>query len=728
MGFMKYIQQLDQSDCGCACLAMIASYFKCQVSLKRIREVSGTDKNGTNLNGMIIAAKDLSFNARALKGEKKHITPDLPVPFIAHEAVADNGNEFFHYVVVRKITKKRVYIYDPDIYRNKCSLSIEDFCKEWTGYCLFLTPSSDFKITKDEKRNSLGRFLPILKPHMGLLSVVSIVSFLLILFGIVTSFYFQYVIDEVIYSNSLTTLTVLSVGVLILSLFRSFLTAIRSYMLNVFSTKIDFHLIFAYFSHVMKLPVSFFDTRRTGEILSRMRDAQKIRTTLTDAAITVIMDTLMVFVVGAILLIKNKMLFGIAVSMVPVSSIIIWITAKPFAKQYRKYTAENANVDSYLVETMNGGTTIKALNASEYAFAEYEKLQTKSVWTYFKLNVWQTIRNIFTDFFSESGTNLIFWVGSFLILKGKMSLGELFSFNALLTYFLGPLNRLVNLQPKVQEALVSADRIMEILELDEEFEENPEKSRISRYIRPEKIEGELQIKNVDFTYGTRRQILFDINVSINKGDWVAFVGESGSGKSTLVKLLLKFYKPQKGDIILDNNNLEDMDTFYLRSKIGYVPQDIFLFSGTIADNISLHKSNATIEDIIEASKKAGAHEFISKLPGRYNTILSERGSSLSGGERQRIALARALLGNPELLIFDEATSSLDNISERSIHETLKNLRKEKVTTILIAHRLTTVINCDKIFVMEHGRIVEEGTHEQLKVNKGLYQKLWESSK
>lgn len=725
---MKYIQQLDESDCGCACLAMIASYFKSQVSIKRIREVSGTDKNGTNLNGMVIAAKELSFNVRALKGEAKHITPDLPVPFIAHEKIIEGGDEWYHYIVVRKITKKRVYIYDPDIYRNKCSLKIEDFCKEWTGYCLFLSPSNEFKIIKEEKRNPLVRFLPVLKPHMGVLSVVSIVSFLLILFGIVSSFYFQYVIDEVIYATSITTLTVLSVGVLILTLFRSLLSAIRSYMLNVFSTKVDFHLIFAYFSHVMKLPVSFFDTRRTGEILSRMRDAQKIRNTLTDAAITVIMDTLMVFVVGAILFIKNRMLFTIAVSMVPVSSIIIWATAKPFAKQYRKYTIENANVDSYLVETMNGGTTIKALNASEYAFAEYEKLQTKSVWTYFKLNVWQTVRNIFTDFFSESGSNIIFWVGSYLILKDKMSLGELFSFNALLGYFLGPLYRLVNLQPRVQEALVSADRIMEILELDEEFEEDSEKSRICRYIRPEKIEGEIKLKHVDFTYGTRRQVLFDINVYINKGDWVAFVGESGSGKSTLVKLLLKFYKPQKGDIILDNNNLEDLDTFYLRSKIGYVPQDIFLFSGTIADNISLHKSDATIEAIIEASKKAGAHEFISKLPGRYNTRITERGASLSGGERQRIALARALLGNPELLIFDEATSSLDNISERSIHETLKNLRKEKVTTILIAHRLTTVINCDKIFVMEHGRIVEEGTHEQLKINNGLYQKLWESSK
>lgn len=267
---MKYIQQLDESDCGCACLAMIASYFKSQVSIKRIREVSGTDKNGTNLNGMVIAAKELSFNVRALKGEAKHITPDLPVPFIAHEKIIEGGDEWYHYIVVRKITKKRVYIYDPDIYRNKCSLKIEDFCKEWTGYCLFLSPSNEFKIIKEEKRNPLVRFLPVLKPHIGLLSVVSIVSFLLIFFGIVSSFYFQYVIDEVIYATSITTLTVLSVGVLILTLLRSLLSAIRSYMLNVFSTKVDFHLLFAYFSHVMKLPVSFFDTRRTGEILEKL--------------------------------------------------------------------------------------------------------------------------------------------------------------------------------------------------------------------------------------------------------------------------------------------------------------------------------------------------------------------------------------------------------------------------------------------------------------------------
>ena len=238
----------------------------------------------------------------------------------------------------------------------------------------------------------------------------------------------------------------------------------------------------------------------------------------------------------------------------------------------------------------------------------------------------------------------------------------------------------------------------------------------------------ISIKNVTMEYHKGVKALKNINLEMNSPNFIGLLGPNGSGKTTLVKMLLKFYKPQNGEILLDDNNLEDIDTFYLRNRIGYVPQDIFLYSGTIADNISLHKPDATMEDIIEAAKKAGAHDFICNQPDRYNTKLSERGASLSGGERQRIALARALLGNPELLIFDEATSNLDNVSEHNIHQTLKNLRCEKITTILIAHRLTTVVNCDKIFVMEKGHIVEEGNHKTLLAENGVYKKLWDSAK
>lgn len=719
---MKYIQQLDETDCGAACISMIASNFKSNIRISKIRDIAGTDKVGTNLNGMLVAAKQLGFNARALKGERKNLSPDLPTPFIAHFSIKNGQDELLHYVVVNKIKKDKVFIYDPNPTYGKCSYSIEKFCEMWSGYCIFLFPSSDYKIQNDEKKGFLLKFLPLLKPHTNLLIVVCLISLILTILGILSSFYFQYVIDEVIYSNSYNTLIALSIGLLSVTLFKVLLSAVRSYMLNIFSIKVDFQLIFSYFSHVLHLPVQFFDTRKTGEILSRMQDAQKIRDALTDAAISIIMDTLMVFVVGIALFLRNRTLFFISLFMVPVSSAIIWITAKPFAKQYRKAMTENAEVQSCLIETMNGSTVIKAINASEYAFREYERLQTKSIWTSYKLTLWQIFRNIFTTLINDWGNNIIFWIGSYFILKDQMSLGELISFNSLLAYFLVPLNRLINLQPNLQEAFVAADRIGEILEIKEEFNEE------GRYLKPEKIEGAIEIKNVDFTYGTRRQILNNVNISIKKGQWVALVGESGSGKSTLVKLLLKFYKPQKGEILLDQNNLEDIDTFYLRGKIGYVPQDIYLFSGTIADNIALHKSDASIDEIIDAAKRAGAHDFISKQPERYNTRLSERGASLSGGEKQRIVLARALLGNPEILIFDEATSNLDNISEHNIHETLKNLRNEKITTILIAHRLTTVINCDNIFVMQNGQIVETGNHNELLSKNGFYKSLWESSK
>lgn len=719
---MKYHQQLDESDCGAACLVMIADAYKSKINISTVREVAGTDKNGTNLNGMIIAGEKLGFEVKVLKGKRENLTHELPCPFIAHYKIKNDEEECSHYVVVKEVYKHKIIVYDPDPIRGKKAYSYDDFMKFWTGYCIFLYPSQNFSIQKDDRKGLLFKFLPLLKPYNKLLIQVCIISFILIFLGILGSFYFQYIIDEVIYSHSENTLFTLSLGVMIVTLFQIILESVRNYMLTVFSAKVDLQLIFSYFKHVLNLPVSFFDTRKTGEIISRLQDAGKIRDALTNATITLVMDSVMVFVIGITLFLRSRILFGIAILAVPFSSIIIWICSKPFAKQYRKMMGENAEVSSYLVEAINGGPTIKAMNASDQVFKRYEKKQIKALFTAFNLTVAQTIRNVFTSLINGWGNNLVFWIGSYFILKDQMSLGELISFNALLGYFLSPLQRLLNLQPNLQEAYIAAERLVDILELEEENSEG------KQFIIPPKIYGNIEVKDVSFRYGTRRQILFDISLNIKAGTWVAFVGESGCGKSTFVKLLLKFYKPEQGDIILDGYNLQDIDTDTLRYKIGYVPQDIFLFSGTIAENISLHHSEATMEEIINAAIKAGANEFISNLPDRYNTIISERGTSLSGGERQRIALARALLGNPELLIFDEATSNLDNISENNIHETLKTLREDKITTILIAHRLTTVTHCDCIYVFDKGRIVESGTHKELLTKKGIYSNLWMSTK
>ena len=717
---MTHIPQLDETDCGAACLAMIARHHKSHHSLTTIRETAGTDRQGTNLAGMIKAGQALGFDTKALKGTPEALTPELLSPFVAHIArpKEGTGQVLLHFVVVAKITKKHLFVLDPG--EGKRRWTRDEFLKVWTGYVVFFTPNADFKPVKETK-GLFSRFLPLLVPHAGTLVRVAVASLLLIVFGILGSLYFRYLIDEVLFSRAEFTLHVLGIGVVVLTLFQVLLGAVRNHLLLHFSLKVDFRLIFSYFRHVLRLPVGFFDSRKTGEILSRMEDAQHIRNALSQASVSVVMDTLMVVVVGVFLFFQSTTLFWIALATVPLSTLVIWLFAKPFAKKYREMMAQGADVQSYLVEAVAGNATVKALNAGDLVFREYEKRQMKAVWTGYRLGVTQNLQSLFVGLIDGWGGNVLFWVGSWYILQGQVSLGQLISFNALLGYFLGPLKNLLNLQPSLQQAFVAADRLGEILDLDEEIPAE------GRWLKPDKFNGRLEVKDLSFRYGTRRLVLEGLDFAVEPGQWVAFVGASGCGKTTLVKLLLKFYKPEKGEVRLDGHNLEDLDTLHLRGRIGYVPQEIFLFSGTIAENIALHKPEASLEDIVASAEKAKAHDFIVDLPQRYNTVLAERGASLSGGERQRLALARALLGQPDLLIFDEATSNLDTLSEHEIHQTLDTLRGDKITTILIAHRLSTVVRCDQIFVMEKGRIVERGRHDDLKTAGGLYSRLWQGN-
>jgi ATP-binding cassette subfamily B protein len=315
---------------------------------------------------------------------------------------------------------------------------------------------------------------------------------------------------------------------------------------------------------------------------------------------------------------------------------------------------------------------------------------------------------------------IIFWVGSRGIIMDTLTFGTLLSFNSLLGYFTGPLFRMINIQPEIQEASVAAERVSEILDMDVE---QPEDVPL---MKPASFEGDVDFSHVAFRYGMRLPVYKDLSFHISKGEWAAFVGPSGCGKTTLVKLILKFYKPDQGTVSIDHRDLEDIDAPTLRAHIGYVPQDVYIFAGTIAENIALHNPVAPMDDIVAAAEKAGADEFINHLPERYNTKLSERGSTLSGGERQRLVLARALLGKPDIIILDEATSNLDSVSERAIHQIIEKLRGS-ITTIIIAHRLTTVRNCDTIFVMDKGDIVESGNHDELMAKNGLYKTMVEGT-
>lgn len=710
---MKLIKQFDENDCGAACISMICKYYKSYTSITEIRKISGTDRNGTFLRGIITACNLLGLEAKACKGDKSILNKKFPTPFIAHVQYQAGWN---HFIVVYKISQNSIYVADP--IGQKVKYTINEFLKIWSGYIVLISPTQNFKIQK--KKNTILKFLPLIKPHIRLILLMTFTSLLLSCLGVITGLYTQFFIDDIIGANAVNTLHTMSFALVILSIFTSILYIIRSQFLRIFTLKTDIELSLTYIKHILRLPMTFFESRQTGEILSRFEDSEKVRLALTNIAFGTILDFIIMLFVGIYLLISNSKLFLVMLFSSSLSGFIVLGCSSFFAKNYRHQLEHKGKINSYLVEMLSVIPIIKSKNADNYANHEYEKkfidyvdLQQKA-WNYGNL------KEFFTKSLSLISTNLIFWVGGYFILKGHMSLGQLMSFYALSTFFITPLNKFIEFQPEIQEAIVSAERIGEILETRQEEVTSTDYFSESNT----NINYPIEFQNVTFRYGTKKPVFENLSFSTLNNHKIAFVGASGCGKSTIIKLLLKFYDIEDGNILIGNKNIKQINTAFLRKKIGYVPQEVYLFSGTIFDNIVMGRNEFSINDVEKACKKAQASDFIEQLPDKYYSKINERGSSLSGGERQRIALARALLDNPQILLLDEATSALDTISERSFQKVIDELGNNEIITITIAHRLTTIINCDLIFVLNNGQIIEQGNHNELILQKGLYYKLW----
>ena len=711
---MKYycIKQYDITDCGAACLATICKQNGYKIGITKIREIAGTDKQGTNAYGVIKAAEQLGFSAKGVKGNKEAFFSDFPLPCIAHVIV--NGS-LLHYVVIHKITKKQVIIADPGV--GIVKLTPEEFFGEvhedgkppkyqWSGVLILLVKNEVFK-KGDETKGLFSRFFHLLLPQKRLLLHIFVASLLYTILGILGAFYFKELIDSVLPDGLQKTLMTLSIAVILLNVFKVILNAFRSHLLLYLSQKLDIALLLGYYRHVMELPMNFFGTRKVGEIISRFNDAGKVRDAISGATLTIMIDTIMAVAGAIILYIQNAKLFGITVIIVLLYLIIVISFNKWYEKLNRKQMEDNAQLTSYMVESLNGIQTIKAYNAERKANRETEIKFVKLLKSIFDLTWVSNLQASLKVFVELVGEIVILWIGGISVIKGEMTIGSLITFNSLLVYFLDPVRNLINLQPQMQTAVVAADRLGEILDLEAEKTENE-----NRKISPKSLIGDIEIKDLNFRYGTRKLVLENINLKIKKGEKIAFVGESGSGKTTLSKLLLHLYTAESGNILINGNNIEDIQIECLREKIAYIPQETFLFSGSIYENLSLGLDDAIMDNIIEACKMAQAHEFINELPLRYETRLEENGTNLSGGQRQRLAIARAMLKKPDILILDEATSNLDAITERALDRTIHEFAKD-MTTIFIAHRLSTIKNCDRIYVMDKGRIVEQGTHREL---------------
>lgn len=705
------VKQHDITDCGAACLASVAAHYELKVPIARIRQYASTDKKGTNVLGMIEAAEKLGFEAKGVKGEMDSLT-QIPLPAIAHVVAKE---VLHHFLVIYQVTKKHVVVMDPmDGKRHKIELS--DFEQQWTGVLILLLPSEEFTPT-DEKVSILSRLWFLMKPHKWVLFQAFFGALIYTIIGLSTAIYVQLIIDHVLTGGNMNLLNLLSVGMITLLIFQIFIGVIRSLFVLKTGQLMDARLILGYYKHLIRLPQRFFDTMRTGEIISRIGDAVKIRAFINDVSINLAVSVLTVVFSFGLMFTYYWKLGLVMLLIIPVYGIIYLITNYINKKTQRNVMESAADLESHLVESINSASTIK-----QFGLEGFANMKTEIRFVSLLKHIYRSgLNSIFsgnsTQFSSRLFTIILLWVGGYYVLQQSITPGELLSFYALVGYFTGPVSQLVGMNVQIQDALIAGDRLFEIMDLEKE----KEGQEID--INSENI-GDIEFKNIEFRYGSRVTVFEDFNVVIPNGKITAFVGESGSGKTTLINILLKLYPIKSGQVLVGDINLNYISNKSLRKNISVVPQDIDLFDGNVTSNIAIGELKPDMEKVIGICKKLNILDFIEELPNSFNTYLGENGASLSGGQKQKIAIARALYKDPEILILDEATSSLDSSSENYIQKTIEELRKEGKTIILIAHRLSTVLGADKICVLEKGNLIEEGNHESLFSKKGAYYGMW----
>jgi ATP-binding cassette subfamily B protein len=707
------VRQHDLVDCGAAALATIALHYRRPIGLEQMRDLTGTDRVGANLLGLLQAAERLGFSAKGVKGTYDALA-QVPLPAVAHTKTEEGLG---HFVVLHRVRPTGVTVADPG--RGVRNLSRDEFGRRWTGYLLLVVPEPKAAPPAvGQPPPSPGRrFLRLLSPHAPVLLEAFVCALLMTLLGLSTSYFIQHLVDTVLPHHEGRLLNALGIGMVLILVFRCLFGMLRQYLVAHISRKVDLTLIAGYARHLLTLPLRFFEMRRVGEILSRVNDAAKVREAISGTTLTAVVDGTLVVLLVIVLWLYDLPLALVASAFVPllVASALLH---HPAAQRLSLTTMEHAaQLSAHLVEDVSGVETIKAFGAERARAEEGEARLIGLVQGLFSLQKLGISMSALGTLVTTLAGIVILWYGGHRVLGGALTVGELMFFYTLLGYLLGPLERLASVDLKLQDALVAVDRLYQILDIEVEALHSPKKTPF----RGGRVGLELQ--GVCFRYGCRSNVLEDVSLRIPAGRTVALLGESGSGKSTVLKLLMGFYEPTAGRVLIGRSDMRDFDLESLRGRIGLVSQDPLILSGTIRDNITLGQPGATADEVTQAAHAAGLEDFIRGLPERWDTVIGERGANLSGGQRQRLAIARALLRKPEILIFDEATSHLDTATERAIQQSLKTVLAGK-TVVLVAHRLSTVKDADLIYVLHQGRVVEEGNHRQLLAREGWYWNLW----
>ena len=729
---MKIRLQHDERDCGATCLCIICDNYGLYIPIAKSRLLTKTDRNGTNLYGLIDGATKLGFIAEALSGSPQELleginNKEISFPFIAHTV---SQNAILHYIVVFGIKNGKFIIADPA--RGKYTLTENDFFDIWTGYIATFEKSDTFQTTRQIQKHSL-RFFQLLHSQVPTLTGILFLSMIVAAIGIIGAFVFQIIMDSMGAQNQTNgialwlenhlgiegnlNLTIIFASLIILYILYAILQIIRGYLIASVSRKLDISLSLSYYNHLIELPISSIQLRNTGEYLSRFSDISNIRQAISGATVTLLFDSLMVLACGGILAIQNPKLFGIALIMVIIYAIIVLFYRKPIERRNRNVMEQNAHVQSWFKESVDGIETLKASVAEIHAKNRARYHIHSFINAVFRTSILSVSQDVLAGLIEMVGTVSILWTGFSMVLDGKLSVGALITFYALLAYFTEPIKNLIELQPMLQTATVALDRLNDVMDTSSESLDNgadlPDNLPVNEW----------KVNHLNFRYGNEKLTLENVSLVIQEGEKIALVGESGSGKSTLAKLFLRFYEPESGEIFCDGNNIQTKSLLSLRRSVAYVSQNTLFFSDTIKNNLKLANPTISDDEIVKACQLSHIHNLITTLPMGYDTPLDENASNLSGGQKQRLAIARALLQKPKLLILDEATSQLDSITEARIKDTIFN-SQEELTCIIIAHRLSTIQACDRIYVMENGKIVENGEHKDLLKKDGLYANLW----
>ncbi|MGX1902697.1 type I secretion system permease/ATPase [Thermolongibacillus altinsuensis] len=699
--------EMEELHSGLKCLLLIMKFYGTPFDLRQIIHNYALGNEKIEPSNIIKIAQDYGYKSKFAKIKMKHIDK-LPKPAIIRTIEEE-------YLVLANVENEKFLVLHPSENRPKI-IDKREFEFIWDGTIILFTKRN---IEKVNGSFGLGWFIPYVTKYKVLFFEVLLAAFIIQLFGLITPIFTQVLIDKVLVHNGLSTLHVLTIGLLGIALFEFILSIAKGYVFTHTTSKIDVSLGSYVYKHLLKLPLSYFEKRRIGDTVARVRELENIRQFLTGTPLTSIIDSFFIVVFIIVMFYYSPTLTYIVLLSLPIYIALSLIITPLLRKRLDEKFSRGAENQSFLVESVSGMQSIKSLALEPQFNKKWEEKLASYTDINFRTAVLSNNAGSIGQFIQRVLFLAILWKGAFLVLDGVITVGQLIAFQMLASRVSGPILRLVQLWQDFQQTGIAIKRIGDI------FNSPTEVTGDSTKLSLPNIRGHIRLENVRFRYNVDGpEILRNISLDIRPGMTVGIVGRSGSGKSTLSKLIQRLYIPESGKILIDGIDISLADTSWLRRQIGVVLQENFLFTGTVRENISIHYPSASMEQIVQAARLAGAHEFILELPNGYDTVIGEQGVGLSGGQKQRIAIARALITNPRILILDEATSALDYESERIIQRNLTQIAKGR-TVIIIAHRLSTLRTANKIVVMDKGKIIEVGTHEELMSRPGLYKYLYE---